>query len=72
MANFALGYAFGYLVRNPEMMEKYPQFFDENGVTIGTADNFREFYNLEPKAKELAEIIYNSELQSYNARKQNG
>ena len=72
MANFALGYAFGYLVRNPEMMEKYPQFFDENGVTIGTADNFREFYNLEPKAKELAEIIYNSALQSYNARKQNG
>ena len=72
MANFALGYAFGYLVRNPEMMEKYPQFFDENGITIGTADNFREFYNLEPKAKELAEIIYNSELQSYNARKQNG
>jgi len=72
MASFALGYAFGYLVKNPEMRAKYPQFFDENGLAIGNSDNYREFYNLEPAAKELADIIYNSELQSNNARKQNG
>lgn len=71
MANFALGYAFGYLAKNPEIKAKYPQFFDENGLAIGNNDNYREFYNLEPAAKELAEVVYNSALQSYNARKQN-